>query len=180
MVYLIKHAANRVNYFLNRKKYSKHSLKTNLSSDDEIHAQILSVCTKENTKMFTMKTNNEKIICKIVHVIDGDTVKAAILVNNIPYIFKVRLSRINAPELHPKNVSNPDEIQEIVKAANGSKERLAQLIENRICYVVIDGEDKYGRLLGEFYLYKHSDESINSLLLKENKAVLYSGCILTN
>lgn len=80
--------------------------------------------------------------CKILRVIDGDTVDAEVdLGFHIKFKMKVRLSKFDAPEL-----STPE--GQIAKAA------LIHLFDSEEQFTIHtekDKQEKYGRYLGEFF-----------------------------
>ena len=107
-------------------------------------------------------------VCKILGVIDGDTVKVNIdlgfncWLNNV----SVRLNNFNAPETRTKNLA---------EKAKGlaSKARLQELLpvgSNQIIKTYLD--DKYGRILGDFLLLQ---ETVSDLLIREGFGQPYDG-----
>jgi endonuclease YncB( thermonuclease family) len=82
------------------------------------------------------------------------------------------LNGIDTPELHPGlNVPNRDNI---IERANKAKNYLKEEIQDKILFIEITGEDKYGRLLGTLY-YQGDDDSINDKMIKLGYAVSYNG-----
>ena len=106
--------------------------------------------------------------CKIIEITDGDTVKVDIdvgfniWVNNVV----IRLLGIDTPESR-----TTDKIEKIFGLL--SKNRLAQLLPiDSIQVIKTTIDDKYGRVLGDFFI---SNESICDKLVKEGFAVAYHG-----
>ena len=106
--------------------------------------------------------------CKIIEIIDGDTVKVDIDVgfniwmNNMV----IRLLGVDSPE---SRTSDP------IEKSFGilSKKRLAELLPiSSVQTVQTTIDDKYGRILGDFIVNK---ESISASLIKDGYAVPDNG-----
>ena len=106
--------------------------------------------------------------CKIIEIIDGDTVKVDIDVgfniwmNNMV----IRLLGIDSPE---SRTSDP------IEKSFGilSKQRLAEILPiSSIQTVQTTIDDKYGRILGDFIINK---ESVSACLMRDGYAVPYNG-----
>ena len=119
----------------------------------------------QKTSFFTMK--NVKVWAKIVHVYDGDTVHAVFKHPGTSkiYKYKIRLAHIDTPELNSKNS------KEVVKAL-AAKKVVEEKILNKIVYLEIDGEDKYGRLLGNIFI---DSINLNQYLVNKKYAYKYEG-----
>lgn len=119
----------------------------------------------QKTCFFTMK--NVKVWAKIVHVYDGDTVHAVFKHSGTSkiYKYKIRLAHIDTPELNSKNK------KEVVKAL-AAKKVVENKILNKIVYLEIDGEDKYGRLLGNIFI---DGVNLNEYLVNKKYAYKYEG-----
>ena len=123
----------------------------------------------------TLKNVNYNTFClfiapikyaKCVRVYDGDTIHiAAPIFNGIISRFKVRLAKIDTPELRTKNEWEKS-------AAVIVKNLLKNKIENKIIELIDVKYDKYGRLLAEVML---NDENINKWLLDSEWACMYDG-----
>jgi micrococcal nuclease len=108
---------------------------------------------------------------KMTRVIDGDTVVVDldlglnIKINN----FKIRLSRINAPEL--RGEFREDGLRSMRYLRRFVGQRRAFYIET-----LSDKKDKYGRYLGELYVY-YGDKcyNVNDRMLEKGYASLYKG-----
>jgi micrococcal nuclease len=106
--------------------------------------------------------------CKIIEIIDGDTVKVDVDVgfniwmNNVV----IRLLGIDSPE---SRTSDPLEKSFGVL----SKKRLAELLPiSSIQVVQTTINDKYGRILGDFIV---NQESVSTCLIRDGYAVPYNG-----
>ena len=119
-----------------------------------------------------MEIGNYKIL-EIKKILDGDTVCVDVYLgfNFVRKNTKIRLARINAPE-----ISNPETQQKAFE----SKIFLQNLMMNGelILKTLGDKQDKYGRYLGEINV-KINEEwvNINDEMLKTGHAVLYKGII---
>lgn len=102
----------------------------------------------------------------VIGVYDGDTITVNIDLGLNTWINneKIRLSRINAPELKGKSRKRGLKSKEYLKTIVGGKEILLQTIKDR--------KEKYGRYLGEIWLEKSDGkfENVNDLMVKNNFA----------
>lgn len=105
---------------------------------------------------------------KVVKVYDGDICTLVFYYHKKRYKFKIRLDHIDTPELKSEN-----EIE--VKIANKARDRLIELIDNKLVYVECFGNDKYGRMLANIYSNKKMNKSFNDTLISEGLAVYYDG-----
>lgn len=119
----------------------------------------------KDTKFYTMK--NVKTWAKVVHVYDGDTIHAVFPnpVSGKVFKHKIRLAHIDTPELKSKNKKE-------VKKALEAKKVVEKKILGKIIYLEIDGEDKYGRLLGNINI---NGLNLNKYLIDQNHAYAYEG-----
>lgn len=103
--------------------------------------------------------------CRIVKVIDGDTVDCEIDLGFHIYIIKrVRLLGVDTPEM---NSSNEDQRL----AARAAKDFVISIQESVTSIKTeLDKADKYGRVLGTIFTHK---KSVNSMLIEEGHAVPY-------
>jgi len=93
-------------------------------------------------------------------VVDGDTIDVTIdLGFNVQYTERVRLARINAPELS-------------TDAGKLVKTFMVDSLEGKNVTIKTEKNkfDKYGRWIAEIY---YNEQSINQLLLDKNMAVPY-------
>jgi len=104
--------------------------------------------------------------CKLLRVIDGDTVRAQIDLGFDVWVTKtIRLTGINAPESRTR-----DKIEK-VKGLE-AKARLIELLEHMSFKIQSHGVGKFGRCLGVLYV---DDININEQLITEGHAVEYDG-----
>ena len=73
-----------------------------------------------------------------------------------------------------RSLENRDEIK---KKAIESRDYLKSLImnENQLVYIHCGEFDKYGRLLGEIYVNKDDEKSVNQLMVENNYGYVYHG-----
>jgi len=95
---------------------------------------------------------------KILRVIDGDTIEAAIFLGfNISIKKRIRIIGINAPEIRSK-------VESTRKAAALAKKRLEELFPTKDLMIESKGFDKYGRCLAVV----HTDSgNVGEILLQE-------------
>ncbi len=105
-------------------------------------------------------------LCKVLHVVDGDTFRGAMSFNNRVYLFTFRCAGVNAAELHPRK-SEPNRSSIILKAIE-AKTYLQDKIQDKMVEVDVVGMDCFGRLL--------SDVSIDNV--KINKQMLDLGLVV--
>jgi micrococcal nuclease len=106
--------------------------------------------------------------CKIVEVIDGDTVKVDIDVGFNIWMSNlvIRMLGIDSPE---------SRTQDLIEKSFGllSKKRLEELLPvNSTQIVQTTVDDKYGRILGDFIV---NNESVSASLVRDAYAVPYNG-----
>jgi endonuclease YncB( thermonuclease family) len=134
--------------------------------------------TKRKRKAFLQKVeykdvpffslNGYKTSAKCVKVYDGDTATFVFYYHKKPYKFRVRLADIDTAELRSKNADE-------VHVAKLAKNKLINLIDDKLVYIECLGFDKYGRLLANLYSDKKMERSYNSILLEEGFAYNYKG-----
>ena len=109
--------------------------------------------------------------CKIVRIIDGDTVDVDIDLGFDVCLVKqrIRLFGVDTPESRTRDA---EEKKFGIMAKNFVKGRLPvgsnQVLRTRLD----DSRGKFGRILGEFVI---EDSTLNRLLIATNNAVPYSG-----
>ena len=109
--------------------------------------------------------------CKIVRVVDGDTVDVDVDLGFGIWMHneRVRIAGIDTPECRTS-----DEVERIF--GNLAKARVEELLPEG-SYHTLKSQDfkgKFGRILGDIILKEHS-VYLTDLLLAENLAVIYSG-----
>tara|TARA_B100001094_G_C17578140_1_gene506175 strand:+ start:203 stop:538 length:336 start_codon:yes stop_codon:yes gene_type:complete len=101
---------------------------------------------------------SQKYKGKILRVIDGDTIEAAIFLGfNISIKKRIRIIGINAPEYRSK-------VESVRQAAFAAKKRLEELFVTKDLIIESKGFDKYGRCLAVV----HTDAgNVGEILLSE-------------
>jgi len=115
--------------------------------------------TLSNTEHFTLKST-QLHKCKLISVIDGDTVKVAFKPFGIfskYWVFNVRLLDFDAPETRTKD---HDEKLKGVEARNW----LVGLLTNPIVWLECGDFDNFGRILGYLFLDESRNVSVNELM----------------
>ena len=104
---------------------------------------------------------------KVVKVYDGDTITVAskILKGKDLYRFSVRLNGIDSPEI--KGKSDAEKTSAIL-----SRDKLSDLIFNKVVRLEDVKTEKYGRILAEVYL---DDLHINKWMVDNKLAIPYDG-----
>lgn len=104
---------------------------------------------------------------KVIKVYDGDTITVAskILKGKDVYRFSVRLNGIDSPEI--KGKSEGEKMSAIV-----SRDKLSNLILNKVVRLEDVKTEKYGRILAEVYL---DNLHINQWMLENKLAEPYDG-----
>lgn len=98
----------------------------------------------------------------IINVVDGDTIDANVdLGFNVFFKVRLRLNGIDTPELRD---SNP----ELKALGFKAKQRVIELIKDRMVVIESRKVDKYGRYLADVYL---NSININQQLISEGLAV---------
>ena len=104
--------------------------------------------------------------CKLIRVIDGDTVDAMIdLGFNIWIKKRIRLYGINTPEIRTKDLEEK-------KRGLQAKDKLVDILGESDGFFVLEshGVGKYGRCLGTLFT---DNVNINNLLITEGHATHY-------
>ena len=112
--------------------------------------------------------------CKIVRVVDGDTVDVDIFLGFGVVLHKqrIRLYGIDTPESRTRD---PIEKKFGKLAAAFLKEKLGKTCVIR---TQLDDRGKYGRILGEFLVYDgitDREMTVNDIMIREHLAVAYFG-----
>lgn len=118
--------------------------------------------TKQTT-LFTL--NGFKTEAKVVHVYDGDTIHIVFKYFDNFYKWNCRISHVDTPELRTKNEEEKRKGYEV-------RDKLRELILDKIVNVQCLEFDKYGRLLIEIYI---GDIYVNQWLIDNNLAKQYEG-----
>ena len=116
--------------------------------------------------------------CKVLKVVDGDTVDVDIELGFGIVLTdeRVRVMGIDTPESRTS-----DKVEDLFGEA--AKKRVKELMENDVILITQEdkhGEDmkgKFGRILGDFYVERHEgqQETLTEVLIEEGHAVAYFG-----
>ena len=117
----------------------------------------LETYTAYNTEWLTLR--GDYFMCKVIDVYDGDTVTVSFRYHGVPTKKKCRLSGIDTAEIRSQ-----DEKEK--KHARIAKDFLERLVLNKVVWIKCGDWDKYGRLLGTFYLERDSRVSINDASIR--------------
>ena len=117
------------------------------------------------TPIFTLV--GHKSIAKVVNVYDGDSVNLVIEVFGTLYKWKCRLAHVDTPEIKTRN-AHEKELGLI------ARNKLRELIENKIINVECFEFDKYGRLLVEITI-PETGVKVHEWLISNNYAKKYEG-----
>ena len=128
----------------------------------------------ESISEFSLEGN--KVLCKIVDVYDGDSVKVVFYTFNTLHKWSVRLKGINTPELRPSR--KLENRLEIIQKAKESRDHLKKIFEenNNLVYILCGDFGKYGRLLGTFFIDVNKNDfkdSINYQMIHDGYANVY-------
>lgn len=104
--------------------------------------------------------------CKIMEVIDGDTVNIGIIKNMHRFIVKLRISGVDVPETRTKN-SHEKQVGLFVK------NEVSDHLLHKVVRVRIDKHDKYGRALGDIMM--PNNQWLSQWLLCNKFACAYNG-----
>lgn len=119
--------------------------------------------TNKQTRPLTF--NNQRKLCKVVDVYDGDTITVVFFYRNAPYLWKIRLAGIDTPELRTKCEMEKQHGYHV-------RDLLRKRILNKIIVLRCGGFDKYGRLLATPYQNK---ENLCEWMITHKYAVPYDG-----
>ena len=112
--------------------------------------------------------------CKVVHIVDGDTVDVDIDLGFGVWMKKqrIRLYGIDTPESRTRDLEEK-------KYGLAAKEFLTGMLDDEAGITLkthIDAEGKFGRILGELWRNTdYADQSINEHMVEQNHAVEYYG-----
>ncbi len=135
-------------------------------SRDSKENRFLKNITYKDVEFFSFE--GYKTWAKCVKIYDGDTGTFVFYYHHIPYKFKMRLMGIDTPEIRSKNEK---EVELAIKAKN----RLIELIDDKLVYLECLNYDKYGRILTYIYADKKMQKSFNQILVDEGLAYVYDG-----
>ncbi len=124
------------------------------------------------TEMFNI--DNETHLAKVVYCYDGDTVHCVFKYGGKYQKFKVRMWGYNAPEIKPSKTIPEDERKVIIDNAYKAKDRLSELVLNKLVTIKCRGFDVFGRVLGELTVVG-SEVTVNKVMLDEGLGVEFYG-----
>ena len=102
---------------------------------------------------------------KIVKVYDGDTIHAVFKWSGHFYKWKCRLAHIDTPEMRSKDENEK-------RKAHEARDKLAELILDKVVHLHCLGFDKYGRLLVEI---ETSGKKVHQWMIENGHARPYEG-----
>ena len=131
--------------------------------DDALEDHQLRHCTASNTLNFLPNVTRAKVVA----VYDGDTITVAARParKGQPFLFKVRLAGIDAPEIRGGSIAEK-------QAALEARDFLRNLTLNKNVTLSNLEKEKYGRLLANV---KHRGRDLSRVLLECGHAVPYDG-----
>ena len=116
-----------------------------------------------------MKLEKYNYDVEVKRVVDGDTVDVMIdLGFNTHIKRRVRMYGINAPESRTRDLEEK-------KRGLAAKERLKEILASDKIIMKSHGKGKYGRILGELFVEKDLEISVNNMLVREGHANEYFG-----
>ena len=126
----------------------------------------------DETQLGFFTFSGQKFPSRCIDVYDGDTVTLIIPIKDSYYKMKCRLYGIDTPEKRTK-----DDFEK--KCAIIARDRMIELIHEKVVWIECIDWDKYGRLLANIYLkksdMKNGKDSVNNLMISENMAYGYEG-----
>jgi len=115
--------------------------------------------------------NGYSTMCRVVDVYDGDTCTVMFELDGKMRKFKCRCNGYDSPEMKPR--LNIETRADIIVKAKLAKQRLQELTKKCIRIDCLHF-DKYGRLLGDLYIYR-TNEHINQIMIDEGHGYIYDG-----
>ena len=144
----------------NYKKFDLNDISGNFYVKSVYDGDTITILIPININIYDMNSSNS------FDLNSNKNIHNKIFLNEI----KVRLSGIDTPEIKPRlNIINREEH---IKKAKEARDFLSNLILNKIIYVKLYHNDKYGRPLVDIY---YNDIHLNNLLLEKGFANKYDG-----
>jgi len=115
--------------------------------------------------------------CKVVHVLDGDTVRIVFRYRGEMQQHICRMLGYDSPEMKPL-LKNPNRLAEKAAAIQAKEALEEKLAGETLVKAECHGNDKYGRILVVLYkrtLLGGKGENINQYMLDNNFGVPYDG-----
>jgi endonuclease YncB( thermonuclease family) len=124
--------------------------------------------------------------CRVVDIIDGDSVVIVIPLFGSYYKFNARLDGIDAFEMHShdpilqqKAIASRNKVFELISKQQGTGDRkqIQKVLNDDvfIAWVKCLNNDKYGRLLCNLYCSQEDEKSISEILIQDGLAYAYGG-----
>ena len=145
---------------------SDKSLSDNNSSSTSSEKFKKNKLTETNLQCELFSFNGNSYQCKVVKCYDGDTIHCVFKFNKKYQRFIIRLAGCDTPEIRTRD---PLEKEKGYMA----RDRLKELIYNKIVTLECGKFDKYGRILGTIKLNKNDEKSVNDIMIDEGHAVKY-------
>jgi endonuclease YncB( thermonuclease family) len=113
--------------------------------------------------------NGKILLAKVIHIIDGDTIKVNIFIGKELKQFVIRMYGYDSPEMKTKN---PIEKQYAIR----SKNIISQLIFNKIVKLECFKYDKYGRILANVFIKLNQKiMNVNQFMIDNRLGYSYFG-----
>jgi micrococcal nuclease len=119
----------------------------------------------QTDKVEFFSLNGQTVQAKVVKVYDGDTIHVVFKYFDKFYKWNCRIAHVDTPELRTKN-------EEEKKKGYEVRDKLRELILNKIVKLNCLEFDKYGRLLVDIYL---NESNVNDWLVTNGYAKKYEG-----
>jgi endonuclease YncB( thermonuclease family) len=114
---------------------------------------------------------------RVLSVYDGDTITVAVVPPwhrpECPFVGKLRLEGIDAPEMKPRLTTPLRELQ--MKAALKVARIVADKIADTIVWVEFSRNEKFGRMMGTIYLDAKKRTNFNQWLIDQGLVKAYDG-----
>jgi endonuclease YncB( thermonuclease family) len=137
-------------------------MQTNSQTKSKAHTSI-DLENASSVPFFTLK--GHKCSAKVVHVYDGDTVHLVFEYFGQLFKWHTRIAHVDTPELRTKNLEEKKKGYEV-------RDKLIELIQDKIVDIVCLDFDKYGRVLAEI---TYNNERIDKWLIDRGYAKPYEG-----
>lgn len=135
-------------------------------SEEQLQNDFLKNVKYNDVPFFNL--NGYKTLAKCVKIYDGDTGTFVFYLYDNPYKFRIRLAGIDTAEIKSDDTN---ELELGLKAKN----RLKELIGDRLVYLECLKYDKYGRILANVYDNENKENLYNKILVDEKLAYNYDG-----
>jgi len=152
------------------KSKSKSKSKNKSTEEYDLIEQLNKIDPKSISNVFYQDC---PIMAKVIDVYDGDTIKVIILIDKTPIKISLRLNGIDTPEIK----KGKGKLEEEKEAGIICRDKLKELVENKIVTIVIRRWDKYARVVADVYW---NYLNINQYMIKHNLAKPYLGDTKTN